>query len=210
MDGTLLRGASTLELARHFGRAEVGEAIESRWLLGDISDREFWETLLEICGPASEADLDAAFEAAAWMEGVAEVFQDIGARGETAIVISQSPEFFVGRLRQWGAHETYGSDVRIGCPVSGDATMSAHGKVEITRSELRRLGQGPDACVAYGDGTSDLELFNWLPHTVAVNSNPVIAELAAASYTGTDMRAAYEVGRALLRSSPARAAGRAR
>jgi phosphoserine phosphatase len=198
MDGTLLRGASTLELARHFGKPEPGEAIESRWLRGYITDREFWETLLEICGPATEADLDAAFEQSLWMDGIAAVFEDIRARGETAIVVSQSPEFFVRRLQRWGAHETYGSDVRIESPVLDDVTMSADGKVEITRTVLARLGLGPDACIAYGDGTSDLELFAWLPYTVAVNSNPVIAELAAGSYTGTDMREAYRVGRELL------------
>jgi phosphoserine phosphatase len=202
MDGTLLRGASTLELARHFGKPEVGEAIESRWLRGDITDREFWETLLAICGPATEAEIDAAFDGAPWMDGIAEVFEDIRARGETAIVVSQSPAFYVRRLQRWGAHETYGSDVRIGSPVLDDVTMSAHGKVEITKATLARLGQGPEACIAYGDGTSDLELFDWLPHTVAVNSSPVIAELAAAGYVGTDMREAYRLGRELLSADP--------
>lgn len=203
MDGTLLRGAATLELARHFGEPAIGEAIESRWLAGRISDREFWETLLDICGEASEADLDAAFHQSPWMSGIAEVFGDIRARGETAIVISQSPGFFVDRLQRWGADETYGSDIDIGRPVLDGATLSADAKVAITKAALDRLGQAPEACVAYGDGTSDLDLFGWLPHTVAVNSSPVIAELAAAAYTGTDMREAYRVGRQLLASDPA-------
>ena len=198
MDGTLLSGAATVELARHFGKLDAGTAVEARFLQGAISDNEFWQTLLDICGDASEADLDAAFYAAPWMRGVAETFADIRVRGETAIVISQSPTFFVRRLEAWGAHETYGSQVEIGVPLADDATLSAEAKVAITEAALSRLELGPDRCVAYGDSSSDVGLFRWLPHTVAVNASSAIAELAAAHYTGTDLAEAYALGRALL------------
>jgi phosphoserine phosphatase len=202
MDGTLLSGAATVELARHFGKLEAGEAVEARFLAGAISDNEFWQTLLDICAEASEADLDAAFHAAPWMQGVAETFADIRARGETAIVISQSPTFFVRRLEAWGAHETYGSQVEIGVPLADDATLSAEAKVAITEAALSRLELGPDRCVAYGDSGSDVGLFRWLPHTVAVNAAPAITELAAAHYVGADLQEAYALGRGLLSQVP--------
>jgi phosphoserine phosphatase len=198
MDGTLLSGAATVELARHFGRLDAGTAVEARYHAGTISDNEFWQTLLDICGEASEAELDAAFQGAPWMHGVAETFADIRARGETAIVISQSPAFFVRRLEAWGAHETYGSQVEIGIPLAEDATLTADAKVAITEAALARLRLGPEQCVAYGDSGSDVGLFRWLPHTVAVNATPAIAELATAHYTGADLSAAYALGRGLL------------
>ena len=198
MDGTLLSGAATVVLAQHFDKLAMGEEVEARFLAGTVSDTEFWETLLEICGEATEADLDAAFHGAPWMQGVAEVFADIRTRGETAIVISQSPTFFVERLQVWGAHETYGSAVEIGVPVADDATLSADAKVAITAEALSRLGLTPEACVAYGDSGSDIGLFRWLPHTVAVNAAPAIADLASAHYAGTDLREAYALGRELL------------
>jgi phosphoserine phosphatase len=198
MDGTLLAGAATVELARHFDKLSIGEEVEARFLAGTVSDTEFWQTLLDICGEATEADLDAAFAGAPWMTGVAEVFADIRARKETAIVISQSPTFFVNRLQAWGAHETYGSAVEIGVPVADDATLSADAKVAITEEALSRLGLGPEECVAYGDSGSDVGLFRWLPHTVAVNAAPAITGLAAARYCGSDLREAYALGRELL------------
>ncbi|MEV4419969.1 haloacid dehalogenase-like hydrolase [Patulibacter sp. NPDC049589] len=197
MDGTLLTGAATVELARHFDKLAMGEDVETRFLAGTVTDTEFWQTLLDICGEATEADLDAAFHGARWMEGVAAVFADIRARGETAIVISQSPTFFVDRLRAWGAHETYGSAVEIGVPVLDDATLSAEMKVTITEEALSRLGLAPEECVAYGDSGSDIGLFRWLPHTVAVNAAPAIRALAAAHYSGSDLREAYALGREL-------------
>lgn len=198
MDGTLLRGAATVELARYFGELDLGNDIEARWLAGTISDREFWQTLLDICGNADTEDLDAAFEAASWMSGVRDVFTDIRARGEIAIVISQSPAFFVGRLQRWGAHETYGSGVEVGRPLGDDVTLLPGAKVAITEDALVRHQIDERACVAYGDSSSDLDLFARLPHTVAVNPSPAIADLAAASYTGTDIREAYSIGRRLL------------
>lgn len=198
MDGTLLCGAATVELARHFGRLAAGHRIEARWLAGDITDEEFWQTLLDICGDADAADLDAAFLGAAWMTGVAETFADIRARGEIGIVISQSPTFFVSRLQRWGAHETYGTELEIGVPPRSGATLSPRAKVAITREVLARHGLGVDSCVAYGDSSSDVDLFGWLPHTVAVNASPVVADLAAVHYEGTDIREAYALGRGLL------------
>jgi phosphoserine phosphatase len=52
--------------------------------------------------------------------------------------------------------------------------------------------------VAYGDSSSDVPLFQLLPHTVAVNATPALREIAAASYEGNDLRGAYALGRSLL------------
>ncbi|MED5804012.1 haloacid dehalogenase-like hydrolase [Gordonia sp. Z-3] len=203
MDGTLLIGAATVVLAGHFGDLAAGNRIEAGWLAGTVTEQEFWQTLLDVCGEATAADLDAAFHGARWMSGIADTFADIRARGEAAIVISQSPAFFVQRLQYWGAHETYGSDVEIGRPLSEGATLSPEAKVEITKDALGRLGLTSAACVAYGDSSSDVDLFDWLEHTVAVNASPAITQMAAASYTGTDISEAYAIGRRLLRAKGA-------
>lgn len=198
LDGTLLRSAATVEIARHLGRHEIGQEIEERWLAGNITEREFWEALLEICNVASAAELDAAFLAGPWMAGIAETFADIRSRGEKVIVISQSPTFFVRGLERWGAHETYGSAVEIGQPVTDTATLVPEAKVEITEEALARFNLTPQQCVAYGDSTSDIRLFEWLPYTVAINANPALEALAAARYVGADIREAYALGRQLL------------
>lgn len=198
LDGTLLRGTASIELARQMGRLDAGEEIEQQWVDGRISDDDFWLRLLEICQSASAADLQGAFDNAPWMDGVAEVFADIKARGEAAIVISQSPSFFVRGLETWGASETYGSTVEVGQPLGESVTLRPMAKVTITRSALAARDLQVTDCVVYGDSTSDIELFKTFPHSVAVNATPVVAALAAASYVGTDIREAYALGRRLL------------
>jgi phosphoserine phosphatase len=200
MDGTLLRSSASVELASRVGQLDAGMDIERRWAEGTITDQEFWGRLLDICQDASDADVAAAFNTAPWMEGVAETFSDIRARGEDIIVISQSPAFFVRGLAQWGAHETYGSAVEIGRPLPDSATLQPAAKVHITQAALARRNLSRHQCIAYGDSVSDLDLFATLPHTVAVNPSPGLAALAAARYDGHDLREAYVIGRYLVDS----------
>jgi HAD superfamily phosphoserine phosphatase-like hydrolase len=198
MDGTLLRGTATVELARRLGQHEVGEEIERQWGEGSISDNDFWLKLLEICENASEADLKAAFDNAPWMDGIEQTFDDIKARGEDVIVISQSPTFFVQGLGRLGAAETHGSAVEIGQPLGNSATLMPMVKVTITEAALAARNLGPDDCVVYGDSSSDMELFRTFPNSVAVNATPALASLAATRYVGTDIREAYALGRQLI------------
>jgi phosphoserine phosphatase len=201
MDGTLLRSTATIELARHLGQLEGGQEIEELWFEGKITDTDFWLRLLDMCKGATAADIDEAFDNAPWMAGIAETFADIRSRGEAVIVISQSPAFFVRGLQRWGAHETYGSAVELGLPLSDFATLLGETKVTITESALAIRNLSAQECVAYGDSSSDLSLFATLPHTVGVNPTPELGALAATQYVGTDIREAYSLGRQLIAKS---------
>ncbi len=199
MDGTLLRGAAVEEISRHLGCFEPASAIEQAYLRGEIVDEpKFWDDVLELWAGATEQDLDDAFEASPWMERVPEVFADIADRGEHSVVISQSPLFIVRRLERWGAGQTFATMVEQGVPSHVDQLLTQQAKVEITMKLLAELDLSPLDCVAYGDSTSDTELFRALDHTVAVNAAPFLRESAARIYDGTDMWQAYLAGRALL------------
>jgi phosphoserine phosphatase len=198
MDGTLLRGAASVELARHLGTFEPADRIEQAWLRGEITDVQFWERMLPLWADVTEAEIDAAFAASAWIDGVREVFQDIGRRGEHVAVISQSPHFFVRRLEAWGAHRTFGSDVVPGAPAGRERLLTLQHKVDITVGLLDELGISDRDCVAYGDSTSDTLLFERLPHSVGVNCTARLRERATVCFDGDDIRGAYALGRRLL------------
>ncbi|MEK6438236.1 HAD family hydrolase [Pseudonocardia sp. T1-2H] len=200
MDGTLLRGAATVELSRHLGTFEVADAVERAWNAGQLTDLQFWESVLPLWMDASDAEIDAAFAAAAWIEGVPEVFADIRARGEHIAVISQSPHFFVRRLEGWGAHRTFGSDVAPGRPPTTDSLLTLQDKVDITLGLLADLGLSEDDCTAYGDSRSDVLLFERLTRTVGINPTDVLRDRCAVVYEGLDLRAAYALGRDLVPS----------
>lgn len=198
MDGTLLRGAATVELSRHLGTFEVADGVERAWNAGELTDLQFWETVLPLWENASEAEIDAAFGAAAWIEGVPEVFADIRARGEQIAVISQSPHFFVRRLEGWGAHRTFGSDVVPGRAPTTDALLTVQDKVDITLGLLADLGLSEEDCVAYGDSRSDVLLFERFTRTVGINPTELLRERCAVVYEGLDLREAYALARGLV------------
>ncbi|GAB3004298.1 HAD-IB family phosphatase [Amycolatopsis acidiphila] len=198
MDGTLLRGAASVELSRHLGVFEPADRIERAWLAGEISDIGFWDAMLPLWADVPESEIDAAFVAAAWIEGVPEVFEDIVRRGEHIAVISQSPHFFVRRLQGWGAHHTFGSQVLPGRPTTQDLLLTLQDKVDIALRLLDELRLTETECVAYGDSTSDTLLFDRLTHTVGVNCNANLRERAAVCYDGDDLREAYALGRSLM------------
>jgi phosphoserine phosphatase len=100
--------------------------------------------------------------------------------------------------QRWGAGAVFGARVEPGRRCEEDLLLTVQHKVDITAVLLADLGLTKDECVAYGDSTSDVLLFEWLPHTVAVNAKPVVRDIAAAVYDGPDLRNAYATGRALL------------
>nr|WP_240940624.1 haloacid dehalogenase-like hydrolase [Planosporangium flavigriseum] len=198
MDGTLLRGSATIEICRHIGHLAAARAIEDGWARGEIDDIEFWDRCMPLWCDLTDADIDRAFHAGEWIEGVAEVLADIAARGEYSAVITQSPQFFVDRMLHWGATTVHGAAVELGGKPGPEWLLSVEDKVRITKSLIDRYGLTTADCVAYGDSTSDVGIFQYLPYTVAVNGNPAIRDLAVASYEGWDLREAYAIGRALL------------
>jgi phosphoserine phosphatase len=112
-----------------------------------------------------------------------------------------SPDFFARHLMDLGFDEVIGArfpDLPFALPLDLEAILTPDDKVRITRELCARYGVGAARCVAYGDSMSDAPLFRHLSRTVAVNADHHLADLAAARYDGTDLRAAYRLGRDLL------------
>jgi phosphoserine phosphatase len=205
MDGTLLRGSACLEVSRHLGHLDAVHAVEDAWGRGEVGHVEFYELLLELWQGLTDADIDEVFGGTAWLDGIQEVWADIAERGEHSAVISLSPQFFVDRLLPWGAASVHGAGVHPATPLDAALVLSPEAKVTIVTELLERYGLTEGDCVAYGDSSSDIPLFQHLPHTVAVNGSEAVRAVAAAHYDGSDLREAYALGRALL-DGPTRAA----
>lgn len=198
MDGTLLRGSACLEVSRHLGHLDQVQAVEDAWGRGEVGHVKFYELLLELWEGLTDADIDDVFAGSPWMQGIQEVWEDIAARGEHIAVISLSPQFFVDRLVAWGAHSAHGAGVHPDLPLEVAAVLGPEAKVRIVADLLERYGLQKSDCVAYGDSSSDLPLFEHLQHTVAVNGSETVRAAAAVQYDGSDLRGAYALARRLL------------
>ncbi len=137
-----------------------------------------------------------AFEAAPWLSRIREVWTEIRSAGEYCAVVSLSPSFFVELLLDWGAHAAHGSRfpaVPFTEPVDPSGVLSAAAKVTIADRLCAEFGLTRADCVAYGDSSSDKELFAAVPVSVAVNADAHLTGLATHSYTGRDLWDAYEL-----------------
>jgi phosphoserine phosphatase len=198
MDGTLLHGSACLEISRAAGVFDENVEIERIWAEGGFSDNGYWEHCLPLWEGLTDAQIDAAFSNAPWLDGVQNVFADIRSRNEHSVVISQSPKFFVERFSQWGVSFAFGALVSPGDASGAEQLVSSDDKWAITKKLLAELGLPEGNCIAYGDSLSDLALFESLEYTVGVNAKPPIRKLARVSYDGTDLWSAYLTGRELM------------
>ncbi|MFC5183554.1 HAD family hydrolase [Actinomadura harenae] len=203
MDGTLLTGSTaSLQIARHTGtEAELAD-LEARFASGTITTTTFSTALYGIWRDRLTPDtVAAAYAASPWLDGIAEVCADIRARGEHSLVITMSPDFFARHLLGLGFDEVAASRFPplplAGPPKPGDILTPAD-KVTITDRVRARHGVPRDRCVAYGDSMSDAPLFRHLRHTVAINADHHLADLAALDYRGGDLARAYGLARTLL------------
>ncbi|MEW1719670.1 HAD-IB family phosphatase [Streptomyces sp. NPDC093109] len=199
LDGTLIRGsAAAVEISRQLGlSAEIAE-LEREFLSRRLEPGDFAVRARELWTELTTEQVAAAFEGAPWMTGIREVWSDIRARGDYCAVISLSPDFFVSRLLDWGAHATHGSRwpvLPFTEPVDRAGILTPSAKVKIANSLCAEFEVRMDDCVAYGDSMSDAEIFAVVPRSVAVNADHHLSGLATHAYTGGDLREVYELAR---------------
>lgn len=199
MDGTLLLGSTaSVELARHTGVSDQIDVLEKLSAAGELTNAEFHRRTHPLWQELTAEIIDAAFDKAPWIGHLRAVWDDITERGETAIVISMSPLFFVERLSRWGASRVYATPNPIGSPFDEALVLEDFHKVDIVERFVVEGGFVKDRVVAYGDSYTDIPLFSTGMRSVAVNASPSVEALAARRYRGNDLREAYALARGLI------------
>lgn len=185
-----------MEISRQLGlSAEIAE-LEADFFSRGMAPDEFAVRARELWADLTVAQVSAAFEGAPWLAGIREVWADIRSQGDYCAVISLSPDFFVTRLLDWGAHAAHGSRwpvVPFTEPVDRAGILSPAAKVKVANRLCAEFGVGLDDCVAYGDSMSDAEIFAVVPRAVAVNADHHLSGLATHTYSGGDLREAYQL-----------------
>ncbi|MEW2510208.1 HAD-IB family phosphatase [Streptomyces sp. NPDC046870] len=197
LDGTLLHGTTApVEISRQLGLEAETVALDRAIAEGRIDPPQYAAQVYDLWAGLTEDHVRAVFEAAPWLSRIREVWAAIRSAGEYCAVVSLSPSFFVERLLDWGAHAAHGSRfpaVPFTEPVDPSGALSAAAKVIIAHRLCAEFGVTPADCVAYGDSSSDKELFAVVPVSVAVNADAHLTGLATHVYTGRDLWDAYEL-----------------
>lgn len=202
MDGTLLNGTSAnMEIARVLGtEAELVE-LERRFAAGEIDTRVFSATIYDLWSDLTEEHVDRAFGTSPFLGDIREVCADIRARGERSLVVTMSTDFYARRLLDFGFDDVVASrfpDLPFTEPLVPENILTPADKVRVVEDVRQRAGIPITRCVAYGDSRSDAPLFEHLRHTVAVNADHHLDQLARARYRGDSLMNAYTRARTLL------------
>ncbi|MDH6517899.1 phosphoserine phosphatase [Streptomyces sp. SAI-135] len=199
MDGTLLHGTSApVQISRQLGLEAETVALDQAIGAGLIGPPEYAQQVYALWASLTEAHVAAAFQDAPWLARIREVWAEIREQGDYCAVVSLSPSFFVERLTSWGAHATYGSRfpaVPFTEPMDPAGVLSAAAKVLIADRLCAQFGVTRADCVAYGDSSSDRDLFAAVPISVAVNADQHLSDISTHSYRGMDLWEAYELVR---------------
>ncbi|WP_329265680.1 HAD-IB family phosphatase [Streptomyces pseudovenezuelae] len=199
LDGTLLHGTSApVQISRQLGLEAEAVALDQAIGAGLIGPPEYAQQVRALWASLTEAHVVAAFEGAPWLARIREVWAEIRAQGDYCAVVSLSPSFFVERLTSWGAHAAYGSRfpaVPFTEPVDPTGVLSSAAKVLIADRLCEQFGVTRDDCIAYGDSSSDKDLFTVVPVSVAVNADHHLSDISTHTYVGMDLWEAYELVR---------------
>ncbi|MEU9474282.1 HAD-IB family phosphatase [Streptomyces sp. NPDC048191] len=199
LDGTLLHGSTApVEISRQLGLEAETVALDRAMSEGRIGPPEYAALVHDLWADLTEAHVSAVFETAPWLARIREVWAEITDAGEYCAVVSLSPSFFVERLLAWGVHAAHGSRfpaVPFTEPVDPAGALSAAAKVTVADQLCAKFGVTRADCVAYGDSSSDKDLFAAVPISVAVNADAHLTGLATYSYAGRDLWDAHELVR---------------
>lgn len=197
LDGTLMYGSgSPIEISRQLGLSDEIDALERAFAAREMQPHQFALAAQKLWTDLTPAHVRAAFDGAPWLLGIQEVWQEIRGRGDYCAVISLSPSFFVELLLEWGAHAAHGSvfpQVPFTQLVDVAGILTPAGKVTVADRLCEQFGVTRADCIAYGDSSTDVELFAAVPVSVAVNARPYLVERATHVYEGRDLREAYQL-----------------
>jgi phosphoserine phosphatase len=202
LDGTILHGATSATLlADHLAIHDEVLALEHQLAVDNITTGQFAQAIYDQWRRLDAHDIRTLFDNAPWMDELTDVTTDIRRRGEHSMVITMSPNFFADHLVDFGFDVVYASQfppLPFTEPVEPSRILTVLDKPRLAAARLADLSLEATRCVAYGDSGSDIALFSTMTRTVAVNPTTALEALAAITYRGRSMWAAYQLGRRLI------------
>lgn len=194
MDGTLLiRTTACIEIAKMSGTLDQLHRLEREFASGDLDAFGFAQNLGELWGKVDEQVVRAAFEATPKLANIKAVTSLIRQAGGKSCLITMSPDFYAHLFYEYGFDFIGASQFprSAGDQIKREHILNPKDKATLVRRWCDELGFDVNHCVAFGDSMSDYLLFKELEHTVSVNGDATLRNLARYQYEGSDLHAAF-------------------
>ena len=194
MDGTLLiRTTACIEIAKVSGTLDQLHILEQKFAIGEIDAFCFAQNIGALWGMVDEQVVRTAFEATPKLANIRAVTTLIRRGGGKSCLITMSPDFYANLFYEYGFDFIGASQFPRSSneEVKRESILSPKDKATIVRGWCNRLGFELNKCVAFGDSMSDYLLFKELEHTVSINGDSTLRDLARYQYEGLDLHDAF-------------------
>jgi phosphoserine phosphatase len=194
MDGTLLMGTTAcIEIAKVSGSVEQLHILEEKFAAGEIDAFCFARAIGSLWGMVDEQVVRTAFEATPKLANIRAVMALIRQGGGKSGLITMSPDFYANLFYEYGFDFIAASQFprTAEAEIKREHILNPKDKAAIVAGWCKQLGFELKRCVAFGDSMSDYLLFKELQHTVSINGDSTLRELARYHYEGPDLHAAF-------------------
>jgi phosphoserine phosphatase len=210
MDGTLLiRTTACIEIAKVSGTLDELHILEQQFAAGEIDAFCFAQNIGALWGEVDEQVVRTAFEATPKLTNIKAVTTLIRKGGGKSCLITMSPDFYANLFDEYGFDFIAASQFPRGSnqQIKRENILNPKVKASIVKGWCKQLGFELNRCVAFGDSMSDYLLFQELEHTVSINGDSTLRDLARYHYEGSDLYEAFLTicdCDALMKSRPTR------
>jgi phosphoserine phosphatase len=194
MDGTLLlRTTACIEIAKVSGTLDQLHILEQSFATGEIDAFCFAQNIGALWGMVDEQVVRTAFEATPKLTNIKAVTSLIRRGGGKSCLMTMSPDFYANLFYEYGFDFIGASQFPRGSveEIKREHILSPKDKATIVRRWCNRLDFELNRCVAFGDSMSDYLLFKELEHTVSMNGDSTLRDLARYHYEGSDRHDAF-------------------
>jgi len=206
MDGALLiRTTACIEIAKVSGTLDQLHILEQKFAAGEIDAFYFAQNIGALWGMVDEQLVRTAFEGTPKLANIKAVTALIRRGGGKSCLITMSPDFYANLFYEYGFDFIGASQFprNSHAQVKRENILNPKDKAIIAQRWCNHLGFELNECVAFGDSVSDYLLFKELEHTVSINGDRTLQDLARYRYEGSDLHAAFLTICDALAKSPA-------
>jgi len=194
MDGTLLmKTTACIEIAKVSGTLNELHVLERKFARGEIDAFYFAQNIGALWGMVDEQLVRTAFEATPKLANIRAVTTLIREGGGKSGLITMSPDFYANLFYEYGFDFIGASQFPRSAneEVQREKILNPKDKPAIVGRWCGQLGFELHESVAFGDSMSDYLLFKELKHTVSINGDSTLQELARYRYQGSDLHEAF-------------------
>jgi len=194
MDGTLLmKTTACIEIAKVSGTLDQLRILEQKFASREIDAFCFAQNIGSLWGMLDEQVVRTAFEATPKLTNIRAVTTLIRRGGGKSCLITMSPDFYAHLFYEYGFDFIEASQFPRSSneEIKRENILNPKDKATIVQGWCNQLGLELSNCVAFGDSMSDYLLFKELEHTVSINGDSTLRDLARYHYEGPDLRDAF-------------------